>query len=369
MSTDVHTDLWGLAGDRASSKARGQVVHHRVDRRAEFSFLIDLRPPFRLDLTVWALRRRSVNETDRWDGSEYGRTIYLGRTPVGLGVKQVGFHALPRLLVRVSGERDSARVRAAVHHVLHYVLGLGIDLAGFYALAAAEPPLDELAMRFRGMRPPRFPSVFEALVNGVACQQISLQAGLTVLNRLVAAFGQAPSLSLEGERAFPKPEALAEIEVHALRAVGFSLAKSHAIREIAIAAARGELEYEALARLDDAAALARLDKLRGVGRWTAEYVLLRGCGRLNIFPGDDVGARNNLQRWLRRRRLLDYDSTKKLLQRWQPYSGLVYLHLLLKRLDDEATMTTAGAPQSIEPSALDRSQGRTSPGPLERERP
>lgn len=129
-----------------------------------------------------------------------------------------------------------------------------------------------------------------------------------------------------------------------LQALGFSRAKSLAIGEIAIAAARGELEHETLANLDDAAACTRLEELRGVGRWTAEYVLLRGCGRLNIFPGDDVGARNNLQKWLRRKRPLDYKSTKKLLQRWQPYAGLVYLHLLLKRIDDQTMMTAARNP-------------------------
>jgi hypothetical protein len=179
------------------------VAGHPRRRRREFSFVIDVRPPFRLDLTAWAIRRRSINETDRWDGSAYRRTVYVGQTPVGLAVTQVGSHDLPRLLVDVSGEGDCTRVRSAAHCVLDHVLGLGIDVAGFYALAAAEPPLDELARRFRGMRPPRYPSVFEALANGVACQQISLQAGLTVLNRFVAAFGQAPRLSPEGKGHFP----------------------------------------------------------------------------------------------------------------------------------------------------------------------
>lgn len=329
MRTQAHTDFRSSDGCETSS----------TSRRAEFSFIVDVRPPFRLDLTVWALRRRSVNETDGWDGSEYRRTIHVDQIPVGLAVTQVGFHHAPRLSVRVSGEHDCARVRTTVHRVLNHVLGLGIDLAGFYAVAAAEPPLDELADRFRGMRPPRFPSAFEALVNGVACQQISLHAGLTMLNRLVAAFGQAPEPPVGGQRAFPRPQTLAGVDVRLLQAVGFSLAKSLAISEIATAAVRGDLEYETLACLDDAAACARLDALRGVGRWTAEYVLLRGCGCLNIFPGDDVGARNNLQKWLGREQPLNYESTVKLLRRWQPYAGLVYLHLLLKNLDERKMLT------------------------------
>lgn len=318
------------------------MIDHSASQRSEFSFTIDVSTPFRLDLTVWALRRRSINETDRWDGAAYRRTIHVDETPVRLVVTQVGLHDAPRLSVRVSGDCRHARTETAARRVLGHVLGLGIDLTEFYAVAAAEPPLGEIAERFRGMRPPRFPSIFEALLNGVACQQISLQAGLTLLNRLVGAFGEAPDPPEEGRRAFPRPQALTGIGSRSLQALGFSRTKSLAISEIAAAAAAREIEYETLANLDDAAACARLEELRGVGRWTAEYVLLRGCGRLNVFPGDDVGARNNLQKWLRRKRPLDYESTKKLLQRWQPYAGLVYLHLLLKSIDDR-TMTAATA--------------------------
>ena len=105
-------------------------------------------------------------------------------------------------------------------------------------------PLGELAERFRGMRPPRFPSIFEALLNGVACQQISLQAGLTLLNRLVVAFGEAPNPPEEGRPAFPRPQALAGIGSRSLQALGFSRAKSLAISEIAAAVAAREIEYE-----------------------------------------------------------------------------------------------------------------------------
>jgi DNA-3-methyladenine glycosylase II len=70
-----------------------------------------------------------------------------------------------------------------------------------------------------------------------------------------------------------------------------------------------------------------------VGRWTAEYVLLRGLGRLHVFPGDDVGGRNNLQRWLRRSKPFSYAALHRTLARWQPYAGLVYFHLLLDRLE------------------------------------
>ena len=59
-------------------------------------------------------------------------------------------------------------------------------------------------------------------------------------------------------------------------------------------AAGGVLDAERLEPLADQAVVKKLQNLRGVGRWTAEYALLRGLGRANVFPGDDVGARNRL---------------------------------------------------------------------------
>jgi DNA-3-methyladenine glycosylase II len=79
-----------------------------------------------------------------------------------------------------------------------------------------------------------------------------------------------------------------------------------------------------------------LRTLRGVGRWTAEYVLLRGLGRLHVFPGDDVGARNNLQRWLGLLEPLDYEGAQRTLAQWAPFQGLVYFHLLLRSLQLES---------------------------------
>ena len=81
--------------------------------------------------------------------------------------------------------------------------------------------------------------------------------------------------------------------------------------------------------------------LRGVGRWTAEYVLLRGLGRLHVFPGDDIGARNNLQRWLGLLEPLDYDGVQRALAKWAPFQGLVYLHLLLWGLQLESAQNRA----------------------------
>ncbi|GHO72229.1 hypothetical protein KSC_111210 [Ktedonobacter sp. SOSP1-52] len=80
--------------------------------------------------------------------------------------------------------------------------------------------------------------------------------------------------------------------------------------------------------------------LRGVGRWTAEYVLLRGLGRIEAFPGDDVGAQKNLQRIFSLEQRPTYEHIKTLTARWCPYAGFVYFHLLLDRLAQKGLLST-----------------------------
>lgn len=69
--------------------------------------------------------------------------------------------------------------------------------------------------------------------------------------------------------------------------------------------------------------------LHGIERWSAEHVMLRGLGRLNVFPTDDVAGQKNLHRWLELRKIPTYERASKLLSHWHPYEGLLYFHFLL----------------------------------------
>ena len=272
------------------------------------TFLLDPTPPFRLDLTAWTLRRRPDNLVDRWDGQTYRRVLALGGEAVELAATQVGAAEDPHLRATLSGVRLAPEMEETARAILTRTLGLRVDLAAFYRFAEADVKLGPLVQRFRGVKPPRFPTLFEALGNGIACQQITLTQGIRLLNRLAQTYGLAFPNGDPAAHAFPRPQ------------------------ELASAIDSGRLDLEALAGLDDSTALTRLLALRGVGRWTAEYVLLRGLGRLDRFPGDDVGARNNLSRWLGLTDPLDYAGVQRTLTPWSAYGGLLYFHLLLDRL-------------------------------------
>ncbi len=291
-------------------------------------------PPFRLDLTAWALRRRPENNIDQWDGQIYRRALILQGSVVGFEVQQIGTADDPLLKVSVYSEQAAGWLKNTAIHTIEMILGTRIDLSRFYRLAEKDDDLGPLVMEFRGVKPPRFPTIFEALVNSISCQQISLNVCIRLMDRLAEAWGPAIELPTGKLTAIPDPSHLARVEPDQLRRLGYSYNKARAILEIVARVQTGKLDLEKIVRMDDAEALAALMELRGVGHWTAEYTLLRGSGRTHLFPTGDSGALKNLQRWLSHDQALSPDKIKTILSSWAPYSGLVYFHLLLRKLSE-----------------------------------
>lgn len=296
------------------------------------SFVLMPVPPFRLDLTVWALRRRPANQIDCWDGNTFRRVLEIDHEPAEVSVQQDGAADRPSLSVSISAHSLSSSRQKEVKNQLERMLGLRQDLSSFYRLAKQDPKIAPLVEEFRGLKPPRFPTVFEAVANGIACQQLSLLVGILLLSRLAGKYGQ--TIASSKLHSFPSPEDLFGARFNSLKALGFSGHKAEFLLAIAANERQGNLDLEKLEYCDNQAALEILESLPGIGRWTAEYVLLRGLGRLNVFPGDDVGARNNLARFLGRRRPLDYEGVGRAVAKWQPYAGFIYFHLLLARIRD-----------------------------------
>ena len=124
---------------------------------------------------------------------------------------------------------------------------------------------------------------FQALVNAVAHQQLHGKAAATILGRFRNLF--------PGGR-FPGPKALASVTDDQLRGVGFSRAKTAALRDIAEKTLGGVVPGgKAIASLSDEEIVARLTQVRGVGKWTVEMLLIFTLGRPDVWPVDDFGVR------------------------------------------------------------------------------
>jgi DNA-3-methyladenine glycosylase II len=177
------------------------------------------------------------------------------------------------------------------------------------------------ALALRGMRPPRFASLFETLLNVIPFQQLSLAAGIATVGRLVDRFGEHVTHEQRRFAAYPTAGALAAARVPALLACGLNRTKAFALRELARRVECGELDEQAIAQLGTSDALERLIELPGIGPWSAALVLLRGFGRLEVFPPGDSGAQRGLNALLK---LRTPGSLGRVVERFGDYRGYLY---------------------------------------------
>jgi DNA-3-methyladenine glycosylase II len=301
------------------------------------SFTLHPIAPFRLDYTAIALRRRSKNLVDCWDGHYYTRVLNIENQLIKVSIKQVSNHNTPELHVSLD-KTIAPGLQEKIIHIIQILLGLKRDLAGFYQMAKQDTRLSALVAQFMGLKPPRFPSLFEALMNAISCQQISLDAGLQIQNRLIQHIGMRVNHNEREFYAFPIAEEVSQCSFTELRTIGYSTHKSETIIHLASMLKENPDLFVALEDKSRDEVAQFLCQFKGIGRWTAEYALLRGLGRIEVFPADDIGAQNNLRNLLHLADKLDYKQTEKITASWHPYAGFVYFHLLLQKLSEKGAI-------------------------------
>jgi DNA-3-methyladenine glycosylase II len=297
--------------------------------------------PFHLEATVRVLQRRPTNLIDRWEVQRYRRALRAHGRPLLIEVENSGTIEAPDLRLTVVGPGSSPRPTAAAARMVRQILGLDLDPATPQRLAEAEPALRDTARALRGMRPPRYPDLLETFANVIPFQQVSLEAGMTVVAQLLGRFGEV--LEIEGRRhhLFPSAEILAGARERSFRACGMSAHKAHALSTIAKAIAAGDLTAGGLASLPSNEAMQRLMQLAGIGPWSAALVLLRGFRRLDVFPQADTGAEASLAKLLR---LRSKASLAPVVERFGDFRGWLYFYGLASRLLDSGLIRPASTP-------------------------
>ncbi|MCI4330852.1 MAG: hypothetical protein L3K19_03260 [Thermoplasmata archaeon] len=177
------------------------------------------------------------------------------------------------------------------------MFSLDHPIESFYRQARNEPLLGGAVRAFRGLRLPRDPSLYEALVHAVLGQQLSVAAANTIKRRLIGATGAI--LEVEGVEVprLPAPSEILALGEPGLRGVGASGAKARSLRALSAREQAGAFDGKRFRRASVESAVAQLDREPGVGRWTAENALLRGVGRRDLFVAGDLGLRVALDRF------------------------------------------------------------------------
>jgi 3-methyladenine DNA glycosylase/8-oxoguanine DNA glycosylase len=159
------------------------------------------------------------------------------------------------------------------------------------------------------------PSAFEALAESIVYQQISGKAAQSILARLRANVGLTP-------------RAILEAPLRKLRQSGVSQGKAAALRDLARRTLDGTVpSMRDMRRLHDEEIIERLVQVRGIGRWTAQMLLMFRLGRPDVLPVTDYGIRKGFGRVYRTRELPPPAKIETHGERWRPYRTVASWYL------------------------------------------
>ncbi len=261
-------------------KQQASRVTARADNTGLARTVIDLPGPLDVVASAEMFRRAGDDGIDRWDGARLVRTLRLatGRV-VAYICEPAGTLATPTLAVTVEHLDDLPEVVRAASKTFFPAP------ATYPALLAADPVIAALDARFAGLRQVRQHDLFAALVRCISAQQVNLRWAATTRRRLAEAFGARHEVV--GTFAYHlDAELLAAAPVEAVRALQFTTRKAEYLIAAARVIAEGRLALDELEALEDEAVIERLVALRGLGRWSAEWVLARTLGRPRVVAGD-----------------------------------------------------------------------------------
>jgi DNA-3-methyladenine glycosylase II len=251
--------------------------------RTEGRIAVALPGPVDVAASVDFFRRNGDDLLDRWDGQHLVRTAPVGGRSIAYWCAPCGGLRAPLLAGGVEDVACAPAIERAIRASF-------VAAPPSYAeLKRRDPVIGLLDVRYSGVRPVLQLDFLGALVRCISAQQVNLRWAVTTRQRLAEAFGRRHDVgphivySLDAAR-------LANVTVAAVRRLQFTTRKAEYIIAIAREIAAGDLGLEMLAGLADEEVVGRLTAVRGIGRWTAEWVLCRTLGRPCVVAGD-LGVR------------------------------------------------------------------------------
>lgn len=316
---------------------------------ASTTFEVELEGPLDLVSSLEIFRRSGDDMIDRFDGACAVRTARINCRAIPYASRLAGDVDHPRLNVTVASTRDREVVERALRAAF---LPLTCE---FEELSARDAAIARLARLHRGFRPVMQSDLFGALIRCISAQQVNLKWASTVRRRLAENFGRLHHVG--GHRVYSlEAERIAALEAAAIRALQFTNRKSEYIINVARAIASGELSLELFARLSDDDVIARITAVRGLGRWSAEWILARTLGRPRV-SAYDLGVRKAVGKLYFGGRMPSPEEVREATAHWRGAAAMaqgLVLHAQHERTLE--AVTSASSPRRIVPLTKKRTR-------------
>ena len=287
-------------------------------------------PPcdFNLSAMIFSDGDRNIR---KYQNGKFWQVIRVDDSLILVTMKALGTVDNPKISVELrSDHKISEANKENVKQTVSAMLNLDLDLKPFYKHAKKDGILTDIIHKLRGLKIPTTPTVFEALIDSITEQQISLNVAHTLERRLIKTFGKALRLDGEVYYAYPAPKEFASARLEQLRRCGLSQKKAEYIKEASRMIVDGRLNLEGFKRYDDVQKIiSELDKMRGIGVWTAELTIVRGMRKLDVVPADDLGLRRVISHHYCGGKKISGTEARKVAEKWGKWKGLATFYLII----------------------------------------
>jgi DNA-3-methyladenine glycosylase II len=292
-------------------------------------------PPFDFELSA-TIFSHGDSQIRKYEKGRFWQVISVDSKLLLAIVTSTGTVDDPELLVKLeSCEKTSKTDEERAEEIIYTLFNLNFDLKPFYEQSETDRVMAHLTRKLRGLKSPTTPTVFEALIDSIVEQQISLNIANKMEERLIKTFGGVLSLNKKVYYAFPTPQKLASSSLHKLRSCGLSQRKAEYIRDISKMIIDGKLNLEKLKDHEDANdIITELDRIRGIGTWTAELTMVRGLQKLEAFPADDLGLRRVIAHYYSNDPEISSEEARRIADRWGKWKGLAGFYLIMAAATD-----------------------------------
>ncbi|AVX21549.1 MAG: DNA-3-methyladenine glycosylase family protein [Bacillota bacterium] len=288
-------------------------------------------PPAPTDLPGMLKRMRSAGQDVLYRLGENGlqKALSWDGRPVLLTVQEEGTVTKPCWHIEVAGPELPPDWQERAIAYLSHVFCLNFDLPAFYQFCRQHLPLAALVERFYGQRMILEPTLYEAAISSIIAQQLNLSFCAQLKRNLLVRCNCQWHWEGVDWLLFPEPQQLVRLTAEDLRLLKFSRSKAEYVLGVAQATATGQLNWSKVETMPEQEAMSYLISWRGIGRWTAECILLFGQGRSDLLPAADIGLRNAVgQLWGLGRQATEAE-VREIGEGWRPYRSWVTHYLWL----------------------------------------
>lgn len=291
------------------------------------NIIIELPSDFNIKANLGYLERNKNECMFEVENEIITRVIVIGETRT---LVKIHVNKLNQMIVQFlkDSRPNNQSERAEVAQYIREWFDLDRDLTPFYKMAKADPLLRGPVEDFFGLRVIGVPDLFEALCWGVLGQQINLAFAYSLKKQFVEKFGD--SIEWKGKKywIFPTFEQIAQLTPTDLADIKMTVKKSEYIIGIAQLMASGELSREKLVGMGSLKEAEKsLIKIRGIGPWTANYVLMRCLHFTSAYPIEDVGLHNAIKHLTGLEKKPAKEELLKLSVRWEGWQAYATFYL------------------------------------------